>query len=190
MINLNDPTIWTLISSNLANQYRVIPVKKDGDTVVFLAGDFLTPAQRAKTTQLLSMRLGRPVTLETLAAYPQLRQDEFDKLLNKYYGILPDPKISLPVGSDMMTVFLVYADPARRARHAASLKSKGFQVIEFGNPDDVLVYLRGNCCRPGRLVVSEEVLRLHGPELQTLAEMVGAELTTRLPTGHLVLSDS
>jgi len=144
----------------------------------------------ADTIELLSVRLGRKIILRTLDQYPEFGQSAFNETLDQHYGVLPPPSLTLPVGSDMMTVLLIDEKNNRRERQAASLTTKGYTVIHFEDADDAVTYLKNNCCRPGKIIMSNEMKERHGREFAMLAELLKSEMMTSIPSGNLALSDS
>lgn len=174
---LKEPEVWTLISTDLAQRLRVLPLGRDGECVRFLAGDNLSEEQKTKIKETLSFRLGAPVVLESLENHPELELGGFNELLDKYYYVRFPTMLSRPVASDLMTILLIEDNPSRRKRAVADYERHGHRVVSAASPDDALAILQFKSCNPKRIVVTHEMLAKYKNELDALAESLDAQIT-------------
>jgi len=185
---LDDPDVWTILSSSLAQRYRVLPLGRDADRIRLLAGDNFTGKQKQEVEAALEFHLGAAVSLEGLENHQFLELGGFNELLDKYYSFPYPAELSQPVSTDLMTVLLIDDKKDRLQKWATALRQKGYRVIEATSCDDALADLKKkkNACCPKKIVVARQVFEKQRSEFEILAKSLNAELIHDLPKEILI----
>ena len=136
-----DPKVHALVSPNLVRAHRVLPLGEEAGRVRLVYAHELTESARREKEELLEFILGRPVTLYTIDAFPEIGSG-FDEIVDFYYGTPFPEALSQPVARQVATVLLLDPEGDRRAEHRARLEGFGFFVVEASSTDDAVRELK------------------------------------------------